>query len=322
MDHTLKKRLIGAAILVVIAAIVLPMFLSDRPPGRADTQTLPLEIPPGPDRDLSQVTLPIDGQAPAPSVADPVVAVDTAAQPPVSDPDAASAVPPNQTASAAPAAEGVVAASPTEPSAVHPTVTTPAPTPAPASAQQQTPPPANASAPPVPAADGSFWVSLGSYAQVANADRVASAASQRGIQTSRETVNTDGRALIRLRAGPYANRAQAEQARQLLIAAVPDARPKVETSAQMPSADAPETAVATATAGAWAVQVGAFGQEANARQLSERLRSAGFPSFVLRRGDSYTVRVGPYVRRADADAQRQRLKNDQRLDGMIVSHTR
>lgn len=319
MDQTLKKRLIGAAILVAIAAVVLPMFLSDRPPGRTDTQTLPLEIPPGPDRDLSQVTLPIGGQPPAPAtpaVADPVVGIDTSEQSLPVDTAATSTTPAPAGANPAPSGQAEPATTPV-PTATAPTASTPAPT------QQPTTPPASTGpAAPAVSADGGFWVSLGSYAQAANADRVANAASRGGIQTSRETINTDGRALIRLRAGPYASRAQAEQARQLLIAAVPDAKPKVEASAQTPTADAPQTAVATTAAGAWAVQVGAFGQEANARQLSERLRSAGFASFVLRRGESYTVRVGPFVRRADADAQRQRLKSDQRLDGMIVSHTR
>ena len=70
----------------------------------------------------------------------------------------------------------------------------------------------------------------------------------------------------------------------------------------MPTADSPAAARSAAGgAGAWAVQVGAFGQEANATQLSDRLKGAGFPAYVERRGESFAVRVGPYVRRTDAD---------------------
>src|SRR5690606_4233792 len=91
--------------------------------------------------------------------------------------------------------------------------------------------PAAGAAPPVASADsGRFWVGLGSYGQSANADRVIAAARARGVAINRESVNTGGRELIRLRAGPYATRAQAEQSRHLLLAAVPDAKPKVEES--------------------------------------------------------------------------------------------
>src|SRR5690606_35615883 len=134
----------------------------------------------------------------------------------------------------------------------------------------------------------------------------------------RDTVTRDGRQLIRLRAGPWATRAQAEQARQLLIAAVPDARPNIEEADAAPTADAPASAVSGA--GTWAVQVGAFAEQANATQLGERLRGAGYPAFVERRGQSWALRVGPYVRRTEAEAQKQKLKTSQRLNGMIVAH--
>lgn len=305
MDPTLKRRLIGAAILVIVAAIVLPMFLAGPPPGQTDRQTLPLDIPPPPDRDMSQVTLPInEGAAIDP---DRIVSVDTgqtgvsAAPVPVeigTEPDG-DAEDGNQ------ANADDAASLPTDPVAPETTAIAA--------------PSATSNLPPV-AASGRFWVGLGSYGQSANADRVVDAARGRGIVVERETVNASGRSLTRLRAGPYATRAQAEQARQALIAAVPDAKPKVEEADGIATTDAPAES-APAGAGAWAVQVGAFAEEANATQLSERLKQAGFPAFVQRRGESYAVRVGPYVRRTDAEAQRQKLKSGQKLDGLIVSHT-
>ena len=46
------------------------------------------------------------------------------------------------------------------------------------------------------------------------------------------------------------------------------------------------------------------------------------PAFVAQRGQSWAVRVGPYVRRTEAEAQRQRLQTGQKLgDAMVVSHT-
>ncbi len=304
MDPTLKKRLVGAAILIVIAAVVLPMFLGGPPPGREGTETLPLDIPPAPDRELSQLTLPIQGDAANP---DRVVTVDTAGE---TAPMPTRPLPSDAPPAAMPPSEAVAAPTPA-PGVVSPPATVETPS-------------ATAPAATVPtSASGRFWVGLGSYGQSSNADRVIAAARGRGVTVERESVATSGRELIRLRAGPYATRAQAEQSRQLLIAAVPDAQPKIEESSQTPTADtpAPAAGAAPAGAGAWAVQVGAFGQEANAKQLSDRLKGAGFPAYVERRGESYAVRVGPYVRRTDAEARRQELKTGQKLDGLVVSHS-
>lgn len=301
MDQTLKKRLIGASILIIAAAIFLPMFLAGPPPGQQAGQTLSLDLPPPPDRDMSEVTLPLATTAGSTVDPSPVVAVD---------------VPPRPTAEV-------------EPDLVEPVTPTPAPatsTTTPATTAAITPPSTTPTAPapprqqaPATAASGRFWVGLGSYGQAANADRVVNAARTRGIAIEREQVTTNGRNLIRLRAGPWGTRAQAEQARQLLIAAVPDAKPTIEEGGSTPTADAPVAAVSGA--GAWAVQVGAFGEQANATQLRDRLRTAGYPAFVERRGQSWAVRVGPYVRRTEAEAQRQQLKTSQRLDGMIVAHS-
>lgn len=290
MDQTLKKRLIGATILIIAAAIFLPMFLAGPPPGQQGGQTLSLDLPPAPDRDMSEVTLPLATTAGDSVDPSPVVAVD---------------LPPRANVEVEP--DAVEAATPTPATTAPPASTTPS---------AATPPRQQA---PATAASGRFWVGLGSYGQAANADRVVSAARTRGIAVEREQVTTNGRDLIRLRAGPWATRAQAEQARQLLIAAVPDAKPTIEEGGSAPTADAPATAVSGA--GAWAVQVGAFGEQANATQLRDRLRSAGYPAFVERRGQSWAVRVGPYVRRTEAEAQRQQLKTSQRLDGMIVAHS-
>jgi DedD protein len=310
MDPTLKKRLIGAAILIVLAAIILPMFLGGPPQSDPTGTTLPLDIPPAPDRDLAQVTLPLPAGATPEPEPDPdrIAAVDTSQLPPPAEPAPAEPAPSLPEPAPSPADPG------TAPAPAAPA--TPAPAPAAPAAR-----PVPTAAVPATSAGGRFWVALGSYGQAANADRVANAARAAAIEIERSTVNTGGRELIRLRAGPWTTRAQAEQARQLLLAAVPDARPRVEDSGAAASADAPAPAAGEpAHAGAWAVQVGAFAQVATAEQLATRLRAAGYPAFVERRGDSHAVRVGPYVRRTEAEAQRQQLKSGQQLDGLIVAH--
>lgn len=300
MDQTLKNRLIGAAVLIVIAAIVLPILLSGKPPqGPETSQTRPLDIPPAPDPDMSQGVLPLGRD--------------------VADPDRVAAVDfiEDGTTPATPVQPATEPATPAQTDPVPATTTTPPPdatAPPPASTPPTTPA-APARETVATTAGGRFWVNLGGYGQAANVARVAAAAEGRGYPVEREAGANN---ITRLRAGPFSTRAQAEQARQHLIAAVPDAKPSVTETGSAPTTAAP----ADARAGAWAIQVGAFGEQANAQQLSDRLRGAGYPAFVAQRGQSWAVRVGPYVRRTEAEAQRQRLQTGQKLtDAIVVSHT-
>ncbi len=71
-------------------------------------------------------------------------------------------------------------------------------------------------------------------------------------------------------------------------------------------------APAAAPAGAWLVQVGTFGQKANAERLAASLRDRGFATDVspTSRGEKtlFRVRVGPPGSRADAEGLRTRLQ--------------
>lgn len=86
---------------------------------------------------------------------------------------------------------------------------------------------------------------------------------------------------------------------------------------------APDSKAAPATAG-WVVQVGAFGQEANAIALRDRLRKAGYTAFVERvvvdAKTVYRVRVGPYVERSAAEAELTGLARDSGLQVRVMPH--
>lgn len=75
---------------------------------------------------------------------------------------------------------------------------------------------------------------------------------------------------------------------------------------------------------AWVVQLGSFSSENNANSLNDKLRKAGFSSFVepIKQGSKviYRVRVGPELRRSDAQALRDHLRRNMKLDGMILSY--
>jgi len=75
---------------------------------------------------------------------------------------------------------------------------------------------------------------------------------------------------------------------------------------------------------AWIVQLGSFTEEDNAQSLNKKLRTAGYPSFVepLKRDGkiSYRVRVGPEIKRSEADRLLKKLKEKMQLDGIVVSY--
>ena len=75
---------------------------------------------------------------------------------------------------------------------------------------------------------------------------------------------------------------------------------------------------------AWVVQLGSFSSEANAQALNKKLRAAGYPAFVepLKEKNSiaYRVRVGPELKRSDAQTIRDKIKKTMELEGIVISY--
>ena len=303
MDSALKQRLIGAAVLIALAVIFVPMFLGNAPPQPQNT-TLNLDIPKAPDRDFQTRTLPVAGteSAAAPTAnPDKVVTVDTHATP-VADarPEDSAPTRPVETAKPVPAK-----------------IETPKPVPAQAEATVPVAPAA--------AAEGRFAVHLGVYADRGHADALVSTLKKRGFAAYDEATDYQGKTMQRVRVGPYADRAAAETARLK----IKQAEPKVPSSvvelaaAAQPTADAPATALPAKRAGGWAVQLGAFKSEAEANKLRDRLRAASFAGFVERAGSGdamlWKVRAGPYADRGGADKARGDIDAKLKVKGMIVT---
>jgi DedD protein len=95
------------------------------------------------------------------------------------------------------------------------------------------------------------------------------------------------------------------------------------TAAEPPAAEAPAPRVAAAPPppresapaaanGDWIVQLGSFGEEANARRLAERSRTVGYAAEVASYRSNgrtlYRVRVGPATTRGQADAKASALR--------------
>ena len=309
MDLSLKQRLLGAAVLIALAVIFVPMFLSGSAPRKADEmQVSNLAIPPAPDREFQNRVLTVDPAkaapaATAPPAGDTVAAVDTSTAP-------------------VPAAPATTPAPSPSPAAIKPdaTVTKPAPaTPSPAPVKDV----AVAKPDPGQAASGRYYVNLGVYANAKNAQDLVASLKKGGFAASTEASEAQGKPASRVRVGPFADRAAAEAARLRIKQQHPAVPGSVAAFADDAKADAPVAAIAPTRAGAWAVQLGALKTVEDANKLRDRVKGAGFVAFVdkveANGATLWRVRAGPEVDRAAAEKLRAGIKDKLKLDGMIVT---
>lgn len=99
-------------------------------------------------------------------------------------------------------------------------------------------------------------------------------------------------------------------------AVLPDAQREIARSTPERNAHAPASrplARAAESARRFLVQVGVFGNHANAEELVAKLQAAGIPAQIESR-----VQVGPFASRAEADAVRAKLKSLGIDDGLLV----
>lgn len=319
MDSALKQRLLGAAVLIALAIIFVPMFLSNSPPkqdGAANVQEIPLP----PDRKVEVRTLPVDAPAAPvatqPAANDPnrVVTVDTHA-PPRTDaladtPGAPAGTAPAAAAPAKPEAKPEPARQEsTKPEQAKPTAAAPEVKPAPAA--------------PATSAGGRFAVHLGVYADQAHADKLVAELKAQKQPAYTEPTEYQGKPALRVRVGPFADRAAAENARLAIKQAQPKVPSSVVESGEQPKADAPAGALAANRAGGWAVQLGAFKSEPEANKLRDRLRNGGIAAFVDRTGTGegalWRVRAGPYTERGAAEGARTTIKAKFASEGIVVT---
>jgi cell division septation protein DedD len=351
MDSPLKQRLIGAAVLVALAVIFLPMLVQGPAPD-SGVANVPLSMPDTPRGEYQTRDLPLvlPGDAPAGGA----VGLQSGHAPV----EASAATPASNTGSVAPANN---AAGVTRASVAAPATSQPLPPGHEASI-------ADAPLPAVTAA-GDYAVSLGAFSTPAAADAAIATLHASQLTGYRETTSSSGKPAWRVRVGPYATRAEAEAAR-LRVARVSnnadarvvvlDAQPtaavtpastspadqkphaapikappvqSAETTTTVKPAEPkpvpaqtkpPVTPVATAPATGFAVQLAAFSKSEDANALRDKLRAAGFTAFTesvaTDKGTLIRVRVGPVVTHTDADLLKAQVKAKLGLDGIVRPH--
>ena len=94
---------------------------------------------------------------------------------------------------------------------------------------------------------------------------------------------------------------------------------------QQQPAQAAQSAPTTSTEPlrAWVVQAGSFGERANAIAVRDKLRRAGFPSFVTPTDSAtplYRVRVGPMINLQQAESNRDKVVRLLNREAIVVSY--
>jgi DedD protein len=206
MDKALKARLIGAAVLVAVAVLLIPELLSGRKSGNAGDEVA--AVPPG--TRTFTIELAGSGQAP-PALVKPASGSDSGAAPAQETPPAsgpASAIPD--------AARDSAPASPTDgkPANQPPArdAGAPAPVPQPAAPDVKANPPAPAARTTAAAStvQGGWAVQVGAFSTAEKAGKLAAELKSAGYRAYVSPISRSGKTLQRVRVGPEADRSRAE----------------------------------------------------------------------------------------------------------------
>ncbi len=311
LDKALKQRMVGASVLIALAVIILPMLLGGRPEGE-NLQSRKIELPAQPP-ELSFETrrYPIGEQGPDEQAkADestrdepvhrlpaPKVPVSKGVKPDVVETTLGKSGIEEQTSAPVETSPQPVETSP------EPVVTKPAPV------QDENSPDS-----------GRYVVQVASFGALDNANRLSATLSSKGYSVMTDSVKSSVGTLHRVRVGPYASEAEANQTVNELESKVSGVKPRVMDlqpgkSAQVTTPSDPLIR--------WIVQVGSFSSTANAEKLVASLRLDGLSAYketVSSSGSTiFRVRVGPFLKREDAIRVERQVREKRSLNGVVMS---
>lgn len=324
MEPALKQRLIGAAVLLALAVIFLPMLIKGPAP-ESGVSDVSLDMPGSPDGEYETRELPLVSPGSAPRGG--ALGMDAPVQSGAALPTVDTTITPGQPAADA---DGMMpAATASGDYAVGFGSYASA-----ADAQRVVGALRASRLPgyqePVAGSDGRtlYRVRIGPYASQAEAEAARLRAAH---------VGDVGAKVVVLDAAPAAAAPPTPVAATAPVArpAPPTAQVATTPATTTPKPSSPPAAVAAPTPPApapkpaaagvgFAVQLGAFSAEAEAGKLRDRARAAGFNAFVEQvrtdKGTLSRVRVGPVADRAEADRLKAQLAAKLGIDGFVQSH--
>ncbi|MDE2054421.1 MAG: SPOR domain-containing protein [Xanthomonadaceae bacterium] len=324
----MKTRLLGAAVLIALAVIFVPMLL---PGSNSGSQSVSTRTVPEPSGEMQTRVLQVGpdgasaGSSTAAVISDPdhVATLNleghtAAALQPLSSglPIEGTTAPAAGAPSSAPVASAPAVVPPKPAAAVTGTLAPSAPAAsAPAKAE---PIPGGAGA----AAGALYTVNLGVYANHAGANKLVANARQHGFAALATPETYQGKAVLRVRVGPFHSRAEAEAAR-LKLKDFEKVSMSIDSGVVNQAGDAPTSAIAANQPGGWAVQLAAYSDEASANRMRDRLRGQGIDGYVdsvsTAKGKLWRVRAGPFASRNVAESTRAEIAQKFNVKGNIVT---
>ena len=200
-----RHRLIGAAVLVRLGVVGLPLLFDPRP--RPVAVDIPIQIP---DRNSAK-PLPAPVAAPRAQASQPTTGIAPVAVGAVSTPAPAPAPEPKPQPAPAESRPAVVAAAPQAASS-KPAAAKAEPAPAPSKTAPAKAEPESKSKVAVADADGRFVVQVGAFSDVGKARETRLKVEKAGLKTYTHVAETKDGRRIRVRVGPFATRAEADKA--------------------------------------------------------------------------------------------------------------
>ena len=314
METPVKQRLIGALVLAFAAILFLPMLL--KPDVKApDVSEVPLDMPKAPESEFETRGLPLNvpsSKTPEGGVLGvPKSPMDSSLETPVADPSVTTetAVPTTTTPVEIP-----------KPAEVKPTVATvakPVITEKPDEVK------------PAAIAAGNFTITIGSFTKSDSANALVARLKAQKLLVLTDKISVDGKPALKIRIGPYADRASAEAARlkadEITGGAskvnLQDAAPGSTSESKNPVASTAKPAPASS---GFSVQLEALSDNAKAEEIRNRARSLGFNAFVKRveteKGVLYSVRLGPVADRDAANKLRDEATQKLGKTGIVKTH--
>ena len=319
METPVKQRLIGALVLALVAILFLPLILTNDVKA-PDVSEVPLDMPKAPESEFETRDLPLNvpsSKTPAGGVLGvPKAPVDSAIELPVIDNPAVTN--PDATLATTPESSTIKTVEPVKPADTKPLETKPVAT---------TLKPAEIK--PAAIAAGNFTITIGSFTNLDSANNLVSRLKAQKLPVLTEKITVSGKPALKVRIGPYADRASAEAARlkadEIAGGAskvnVQDAAPST-TTASKPTTTA--TKPAPAASSGFSVQLEALSDNAKAEEMRNRARSLGFNAFVKRveteKGVLYSVRLGPVADREAANRLRDEAAQKLGKTGIVKIH--
>lgn len=324
METPVKQRLIGAVVLALVAILFLPLILTNDVKA-PDVSEVPLDMPKAPESAFETRDLPLNvpaGKTPAGGVLGvPRAPVESSIELPVTGNSAPTN--PDAVVVTTPESSSISTVEPTKPADTKPLETKPVvTTPAPVAEKP-------AEVKPAAVAAGNFTITIGSFTNLDSANNLVSRLKAQKLPVLTEKITVSGKPALKIRIGPYVDRASAEAGR-LKADEIAGGASRVSVQDAAPSAPAASKPVATApkpvaaASSGFSVQLEALSDNAKAEEMRNRARSQGFNAFVKRveteKGVLYSVRLGPVADRDAANKLRDEAAQKLGKTGIVKTH--